>query len=81
MEEATEAIIVRTNFEPYRRTYASNVRSRTFSATACLPYLGGWAFSAGGDGGRRSSELRAQIRTRRLRQPAIAEQSRYEYMS
>ena len=31
------------------------------------------AFSAGGDGGRRSPEFPAQFRTRRLRQPAIAE--------
>ena len=33
------------------------------------------AFSAGGDGGRRAPEH--AIRTRRLRQPAIAEQSRF----
>jgi hypothetical protein len=46
-------------------------------AGAGLPGLS-WravAFSAGGDGGRRSPEL--PIRTRRLRQPAIAEQSRF----
>jgi len=32
------------------------------------------AFSLGGDGGKSSPEIPGAIRTRRLRQPAIAEQ-------